>query len=106
MSEGLTKLSNARSPAERQARVDLAASLRIAVHNGFHEGIDNHFTLTVPDRPDHFLLNPYGLHWSEVRASDLLEVNLDGAILDGEGIADRTAVCIHGPLHKRGIACV
>ncbi|HWK44058.1 MAG TPA: aldolase [Stellaceae bacterium] len=106
MSDNLSKLPVARSPLERQARVDLAAALRIAVANGFHEGIDNHFTLTVPGKPNRFLLNPYGLHWSEVRASDLLEVTLDGAITEGDGIADRTAVCIHGPIHKRGFPCV
>ena len=106
MSESWTKLPNARSHAERQARVDLAAALRLAVFNGFHEAIDNHFTLTVPGKSDRFLLNPYGLHWSEVRASDLLEVELDGAVAEGQGIADRTAICIHGPIHKRGIACV
>src|SRR3954447_12012753 len=102
MSE-LANLPNARSNSARQARIDLAAALRLAVHNGFHEGIDNHFTLTTPGEPSHFLLNPYGLHWSEVRASDLLEVDLEGAVVDGEGMADRTAVCIHGPIHKRGI---
>ena len=106
MSETMSKLFNTRGQAERQARIDLAAALRLAVQNGFHEGIDNHFTLTTPGRPDRFLLNPYGLHWSEVRASDLLEVDLDGAVTAGEGIADRTAVCIHGPIHKRGVACV
>lgn len=106
MSETLTKLPNARTQAERQARIDLAASLRLAVANGFHEGIDNHFTLSTPGRSDRFLLNPYGFHWSEVRASDILEVDLDGTITDGKGIADRTAVCIHGPIHKRGVACV
>jgi ribulose-5-phosphate 4-epimerase/fuculose-1-phosphate aldolase len=100
------KLITLRQPAERQARIDLAASLRLAVANGFHEGIDNHFTLTVPGKPALFYLNPYGLHWSEVRASDLLEVDLDGQVVAGEGLADRTAVCIHGPMHRRGIACV
>jgi ribulose-5-phosphate 4-epimerase/fuculose-1-phosphate aldolase len=103
MSENLIKL---RQPAERGARIDLAAALRLAVANGFHEGIDNHFTLTVPGKPDLFYLNPYGLHWSEVRATDLLEVDVDGRVVAGEGPADRTAVCIHGPIHRRGIACV
>ena len=94
------------SQVERQARIDLAACLRLAVMNGFHEGIDNHFTLAVPGKTDRFLLNPYGLHWSEVRASDLLEVDLDGNVMAGEGMADRTALCIHGPIHKQGHACV
>ena len=103
MSENLVPF---RQPAERQARIDLAASLRLAVFNGFHEAIDNHFTLTVPGKPDRFYLNPYGMHWSEVRASDLLEVDVEGNVVAGEGIADRTAMCIHGPVHKRGFACV
>jgi ribulose-5-phosphate 4-epimerase/fuculose-1-phosphate aldolase len=95
-----------RSPAHRQARIDLAAALRLAVWNNFHEGIDNHFSLATPGNPDTFLLNPYGLHWAEVRASDLLEVDHAGTVMGGAGIADRTAICIHGPVHRRGIACV
>jgi ribulose-5-phosphate 4-epimerase/fuculose-1-phosphate aldolase len=95
-----------RSTIEREARIDLAAALRLAVANGFHEGIDNHFSLAMPDDKNSFLLNPYGLHWSEVRASDLLEVNFEGHVISGTGIADRTAVCIHGPIHQRGFACV
>jgi ribulose-5-phosphate 4-epimerase/fuculose-1-phosphate aldolase len=106
MSDVLDKVAAPRMDAARQARIDLAAALRLAVANGFHEGIDNHFTLAVPGRPDTFLLNPYGLHWSEVRASDLMEVDFDGNVVAGSGMADRTAVCIHGPIHKRGFACV
>jgi ribulose-5-phosphate 4-epimerase/fuculose-1-phosphate aldolase len=94
------------SPIARAARIDLAASLRLAVANKFHEGIDNHFSLATPDNSSSFLLNPYGLHWSEVRASDLLEVDFAANVISGSGIADRTAVCIHGPIHKRGFACV
>jgi ribulose-5-phosphate 4-epimerase/fuculose-1-phosphate aldolase len=96
-------------PAEaavQAGRVDLAAAFRLAVLNGFHEAIDNHFTLTVPGRPWRYLLNPFGLHWSEVRASDLLEIDLDGTVVAGAGMADRSAVCIHGPVHARGHACV
>ena len=94
------------SQTEQQARIDLAACLRLAVLNGFHEGIDNHFTLALPGAADRFLLNPYGLHWSEVRASDLLEVDTEGNVMRGNGLADRTALCIHAPIHKRGHACV
>lgn len=94
------------SNVEREARIDLAAALRLAVANEFHEGIDNHFSLATPDNKGSFLLNPYGLHWSEVRASDILEVDFAGNVISGTGIADRTAVCIHGPIHRRGFACV
>ena len=90
------------------ARIDLAAVHRIAVHQDFHEGIDNHFTLMVPGRPGRFYLNAWGLHWSEVTASNLLEVTEDGEVAAGEGFADRSAVCIHGPIHRLvpGAACV
>lgn len=94
------------APNTVSARLDLAAALRLAVHHGYNEGIDNHFTLSLPDDPSRYLLNPYGLHWSEVRASDLLEVDTHGNLVAGDGITDRTAVCIHGPLHARGVACV
>jgi ribulose-5-phosphate 4-epimerase/fuculose-1-phosphate aldolase len=103
---GAPDKSPMRSKREREARIDLAAALRLAVTNGFHEGIDNHFSLATPDNQNSFLLNPYGLHWSEVRASDLLEVDFEGQVVSGAGIADRTAVCIHGPIHRRGFACV
>ncbi len=106
MPEASDKFPGMHSEAGRQARIDLAAALRLAVANGFHEGIDNHFSLAMPDNKDSFLLNPYGLHWSEVRARDLLEVDFQGKLISGTGIADRTAVCIHGPFHKRGFACV
>jgi ribulose-5-phosphate 4-epimerase/fuculose-1-phosphate aldolase len=91
-----------------QARIDMAAAHRLAVMHDFHEGIDNHFTLLVPGRSDRFYLNNFGLHWSEVTASNLIEVALDGEIVDGEGIADRSAICIHAPIHQLipSAACV
>lgn len=91
-----------------QARVDLAACHRIAVRYGYHEGIDNHFTLMVPGHQDRFLLAPFGLHWSEVRASDFLVVGLDGRLIEGEGPVEDTAFHIHAPLHaaRSDVRCV
>jgi ribulose-5-phosphate 4-epimerase/fuculose-1-phosphate aldolase len=96
------------SDARQAARVDLAAAMRVAVWYGYHEAIDNHFTLTVPGRPDRFYLNPYGLHWAEMCASDFLEIGQDGKLRAGTGIADRTAICIHAPIHRLvpGANCV
>ena len=82
-----------------QARVDLAAAYRLAVRFGFNEGIDNHFTLMVPGSRDRFLLNAFGLHWSEVTASNLLVVDAKGNVVEGEGEAETTAFCIHAPIH-------
>jgi len=94
--------------AMRQARIDLAAAHRLAVLYGYHEGIDNHFTLLVPGHVDRFLLAPFGLHWSEVRARDFLVVDLAGNVLAGEGPVEDTAFHIHAPLHaaRPDVRCV
>src|SRR5437773_9201831 len=86
--------------AEWQARVDLAAAHRMAVSHGFSEGIFNHFTLAVPGRDDRYYQIPFGLHWSEVTASVLMEVGYDGAVLSGEGEVERSGFCIHAPIHR------
>jgi len=92
----------------RVARVELAAALRAAALYGFNEGIDNHFSLVVPGRDDRFLLNPYGPHWSEMRASDLLTIGLGGERIGGEGVLDTTAFTIHLGAHRArpDAACV
>ena len=83
-----------------QARIDLAASLRLAVYHELEEGIDNHFTVTVPGYDDRYLVLPFGLHWSEARASDMIVFNEAGDTLDGEGIVELSAQCIHAPIHR------
>ncbi len=103
-----TKTVDRRDAAQWQARVDLAAAHRLAVQQGFSEGIFNHLTLAVPGRTDSFYLNPFGLHWSEVTASNLLTVSYDGKVLEGSGEVERSAFCIHAPIHRlnRKHACV
>jgi ribulose-5-phosphate 4-epimerase/fuculose-1-phosphate aldolase len=83
----------------RQQRVELAAAFRAAAKYGLNEGIDNHFSLLAGERRDRFLLNPYGPHWSELSASSLLVLDLDGNVIDGEGLPDRTAFVIHRAVH-------
>ena len=91
-----------------QARIDLAAAHRLADRQGFSEGIFNHFTLAVPDMHDRYLQIPFGLHWSEVTASCLIEVGYDGRLLRGIGDVERSAFCIHAPIHRLlpSAACV
>jgi ribulose-5-phosphate 4-epimerase/fuculose-1-phosphate aldolase len=69
------------SPAEWQARVHLAAVYRVFHYLGWTELIYNHISLRVPDAAGHFLLNPFGLHYSEVRASNLVKVDWQGHII-------------------------
>lgn len=90
----------AQAEAERQARIDLAACYRLAVRFGLNEGIDNHFTLLVPGHSDRFLLAPFGLHWSEVRASDFMVIDFAGQVLSGRGPVEDTALFIHLPVHR------
>jgi ribulose-5-phosphate 4-epimerase/fuculose-1-phosphate aldolase len=89
-----------RSEAERQARIDLAACHRLAARFGFNEGIDNHLTMLVPGRSERFYLAPFGLLWSEVKASDLLELDFSGKVVAGRGLVEDTALYIHLSVHR------
>jgi ribulose-5-phosphate 4-epimerase/fuculose-1-phosphate aldolase len=93
---------------EKRARIDLAAAYQIADRQGFNEGIRNHFTLALPGRQDGFLVIPFGLHWSEITASTLLAVDYDGNVISGVGEVEKSALCIHGPIHRLipSAACV
>lgn len=86
--------------AERRARVDLAACHRLAARFGFNEGIDNHLTMLVPGHADRFYLAPFGLLWSEVRASHLLELDFSGKVVAGRGLVEDTALYIHLSVHR------
>lgn len=89
-----------RNEAECQARIDLAACHRLAARFGFNEGIDNHLTMLVPGRSDRFYLAPFGLLWSEVKASDLLELDFSGKVIAGRGLVEDTALYIHLSVHR------
>ena len=86
--------------AVQEARVHLAAALRLAVLHELEEGIDNHFTAEVPGRPGQYLILPFGLHWSEARASDLMVFDEQGNTLEGKGKVELSALCIHAPIHR------
>jgi ribulose-5-phosphate 4-epimerase/fuculose-1-phosphate aldolase len=90
----------AESDAITQARIDLAACYRLAAHFGLNEGIDNHLTMLVPGYTDRFLLAPFGLLWSEVRASDFMVIDFNGQMLSGKGPIEATALYIHLPVHR------
>jgi ribulose-5-phosphate 4-epimerase/fuculose-1-phosphate aldolase len=83
-----------------QARIHLAAAHRLAVLHDLEEGIDNHFTVTLPGRDDQYLILPFGLHWSEARASDMIVFDETGRTLVGEGVVELSAQCIHAPIHR------
>jgi ribulose-5-phosphate 4-epimerase/fuculose-1-phosphate aldolase len=82
------------------AKVHLAAAHRLAALHDLEEGIDNHFTMTVPGREDQYLILPFGFHWSEARASDMMVFNETGQTLEGKGVVELSAKCIHAPIHR------
>lgn len=91
-------------PDEWAARVQLAACYRVFDHLGWTEMIYNHITLRLPDHvtggDKQFLINPFGLHYSEVTASNLVKINLQGEVLDGSPWPINPAgFTIHGALH-------
>jgi len=90
----------AEADAVAEARIHLAAAHRMAVLHELEEGIDNHFTMTVPGRDGQYLILPYGWHWSEARASDLIVFDEAGHVLEGHGSLELSAQCIHAPIHR------
>ena len=68
------------SEAEWETRVALAAGCRVAQNFGWNNSIRNHLTARVPDEPEKFLMNPVGLMWSEITASDFLKVDFEGNV--------------------------
>ncbi len=82
-----------------QARIDLTTALRAAARHGLNEGVCNHFSMTVPDREDLFLVNPQGLHWSEITPSDLVMADGAGNVIEGKHPVEPTAFFIHARLH-------
>lgn len=87
------------APAVMAARRDLAASLRMAARLGLSEGICNHFSALVPGHSDLFLVNAYGLAFSEITASNLLICDFHGNVIMGDGQPEATAFYIHARLH-------
>ena len=69
------------SAEEWSARVQLAAAYRVFHHLGWTELIYNHISLRLPGPQTFFLINPFGLHYGEVTASNLLKIDLDGNII-------------------------
>jgi ribulose-5-phosphate 4-epimerase/fuculose-1-phosphate aldolase len=84
---------------QRQARLDLTAALRSAARLGLNEGVCNHFSLELPGEPDKFLINPQGLHWSELTPADLMLIDEKGIVLEGRHKVEPTAFFIHGRIH-------
>jgi ribulose-5-phosphate 4-epimerase/fuculose-1-phosphate aldolase len=89
------------SDAEWEARQQLAAAYRVFDHLGWSEMIYNHITLKVPGEDHSFLINPFGLHFSEVKASNLVKIDIDGNKLDDSPYpVNRAGFVQHAVFHR------
>jgi ribulose-5-phosphate 4-epimerase/fuculose-1-phosphate aldolase len=87
-------------PSEWELRVDLAACYRLFDYLGWTEMIFNHISMRVPGPEHHFLINPFGLHYSEVTASNLVKIDLEGRIVGrSDHPVNRAGFVIHSAIH-------
>jgi ribulose-5-phosphate 4-epimerase/fuculose-1-phosphate aldolase len=77
----------------------LAAAFRLFSKFGFDEGVAGHITARDPERKDHFWVNPFGMHFGQIRSSDLILVNHEGKVVEGERPVNRAAFAIHSQIH-------
>jgi len=86
---------------ETQLRIDLAAAFRLAAEFDWHESVGNHFSAAVSADGKRFLMNPRWVHFSEVRASDLLLLDADDPdVMQGPDAPDPSAWTVHGSIHR------
>lgn len=86
---------------ERQKKKEqLAGAFRIFSRFGFDEGNAGHITVRDPEFEDHFWVNPYNMHFSLIRVSDLLLVNHEGEVVEGKHEVNKAGFTIHSELHK------
>ena len=77
----------------------LASAFRMFAHFGFDEGLAGHITLRDPEYKDHFWVNPFGVHFGQMKVSDLLLVSHEGDIVIGDRPINNAAFAIHSRLH-------
>ncbi len=89
------------SAAEWDTRVNLAAAYRLAAKYRFTDLIYTHITARVPDAEGHFLINPYGLRWEEITASNLVKIDVDGnKVAPSPFNVNPAGFTIHSAIHR------
>ncbi len=83
----------------RHRKVRLAAAFRLFGRFGFSEGVAGHITVRDPERADWFWVNPFGMHFSQIRVSDLILVNDKGEVIQGDHYVNGSAFAIHSRVH-------
>lgn len=93
-------IAEARPQSGVKEREDLACAFRWTARLNMHESVANHFSLATEESGRRFLINPYGRHFSRMRASDLLLLDAEETPEGLGDTVDPTAYCIHGAMHR------
>ena len=80
--------------------MDHGRAFRLFARFGFVEGVAGHITVRDPERTDWFWVNPFGMHFSHIRASDLVLVNESGEVIEGDQPVNTAAFAIHSRVHR------
>ncbi len=89
------------TPAEWALRVQLAAAYRLVDHFGWTEQIYGHLTARVPGDSEHFLINPWGLNYDEITASNLVKIDVEGnPVGEAARAINYAGFVIHSALHR------
>ena len=90
------------SPDEERTHIKqrMAAAFRLFDRFGFNEGVAGHLTARDPEHPDLFWVNPFGMSFGLIRASDLILVDHDGEVVEGTWPVNRAAFAIHSAVHQ------
>ena len=83
----------------RHRKQRLAAGFRLFGHFGFDEGVAGHITARDPELDDHFWVNPFGMSFKQIRVKDLLLVNHQGEVVEGNWPVNQAAFAIHSAIH-------
>lgn len=100
------------TPKEEQVRQDLAAFYRLMAHFGMTDLIDTHISARVPGTDDHFLINRYGVLFDEMRPQDLVKIDLQGRVIEGQDHASSrinlAGFTVHSAIHeaRHDLGCV
>ncbi len=78
----------------------LAAAFRLFSKFGFNEGVAGHITARDPERLDHFWVNPFAKHFGQIRVSDLILVDREGTVVEGDAPVNTAAFVIHSNVHE------
>ncbi len=86
--------------ARQHLKQRLAGAFRLFARYGFDEGVAGHITARDPEHPDRFWVNPFGRYFGNLRASDLILVDHQGRVLEGDGHVNAVAFAIHVAIHQ------